>query len=116
MSSSLFFFRQHAILMPNIVAEERDSMDLKEFDRSAQELRLLNLLVWKDGKEILRRDYDGEIRRNQYSASKSFTSAAVGIAQREGLLSLEEKLADVFAEEIPDEPDEFLQEARVRIC
>ena len=89
-------------------------MDLKEFDRSAQELRLLNLLVWKDGKEILRRDYDGEIRRNQYSASKSFTSAAVGIAQREGLLSLEEKLADVFAEEIPDEPDEFLQEARVR--
>ena len=57
-------------------------MDLKEFDRSAQELRLLNLLVWKDGKEILRRDYDGEIRRNQYSASKSFTSAAVGIAQR----------------------------------
>ena len=38
-------------------------MDWARFDQEAERLRLLNLLVWKDGKEVLRRDYDGEIRR-----------------------------------------------------
>ena len=60
-------------------------MDWARFDREAERLRLLNLLVWKDGKEVLRRDYDGEIRRNQYSVTKSFTSIAVGIAERQSV-------------------------------
>ena len=55
------------------------------------------------------------MRRNQYSASKSFTSAAVGIAEREGLLGLEEKLCDVFREEVPENPSENLQKATVRV-
>ena len=68
----------------------------KEFDVQAQQLRLLNLRVWKDGGLVLSKDYDSEMRRNQYSASKSFTSAAVGIAAGEGLLSLDERLVDAF--------------------
>ena len=31
-------------------------MDWARFDQEAERLRLLNLLVWKDGKEVLRRD------------------------------------------------------------
>lgn len=89
-------------------------MDRAAFDRRAQELRLLNLLVWKDGKEVFRWDSEGEIRRNQYSASKSFTSVAVGIAEREGLLSLDEPLVEAFPEEVPDNPCQNLQKATVR--
>lgn len=87
---------------------------MENFDTKAKELRLLNLRVWKGGELKLAKDYDGEMRRNQYSASKSFTSVAVGIAQKEGLLSLDEKLVDAFKEDIPAEPGENLQKATVR--
>lgn len=86
----------------------------RDFDGQAQALRLLNLRVWKDDRLVLSRNYDGEMRRNQYSASKSVTSAAVGIAVREGLLSLDEKLVDAFPKDIPGTPCENLQKATVR--
>ena len=89
-------------------------MDIREIDQYAEEMRILNLRVCRGGEIIVKRDWDGEIRRNQYSASKSFTSAAVGIACREGLLRLDEKLCDVFEEEIPSQPSENLQKAVVR--
>lgn len=63
---------------------------------------------------MLSKDYDSEMRRNQYSASKSFTSAAVGIALGEGLLSLEERLVDAFSKEVPECAGENLQKATVR--
>jgi len=87
---------------------------MENFDARARELRLLNLRVWKGGALVLAKDYDGEIRRNQYSASKSFTSVAVGIAEKEGLLSLDEKLVDAFREDISEEPCGNLQKATVR--
>ena len=68
-------------------------MDIREIEYKAEEMRIVNLAVMKDGQVILKRDWDVEMRRNQYSASKSFTSAAVGIAEREGLLGLEESSA-----------------------
>ena len=89
-------------------------MDWARFDQEAERLRLLNLLVWKDGKEVLRRDYDGEIRRNQYSVTKSFTSIAVGIAEGEGLLSLDEPLLEAFPKEAPENPCPNLRKATVR--
>lgn len=89
-------------------------MDISAIEKRAEEMRILNLRVLKDGNLILKRDWDDEIRRNQYSVSKSFTSIAVGIAQKEGLLSLDERLCDVFYREIPDHPSAFLQKATVR--
>ncbi len=86
----------------------------KGFDARARELRLLNLRVWKDGRLVLSKDYDGEMRRNQYSASKSVTSAAVGIALKEGLLSLDERLTEAFPADIPAQPCGNLQKATVR--
>ena len=74
---------------------------MREIDQYAEEMRILNLRVCRGGEILLKRDWNGEICRNQYSASKSFTSVAVGIACREGLLSLDEKLCDVFAKDIP---------------
>ena len=89
-------------------------MDIREIELYAEEMRILNLRVCRNGEVILKRDWDDEMRRNQYSASKSFTSAAVGIACREGLLDLEERLCDAFAGELPENPSENLQKATVR--
>ena len=89
-------------------------MNREEFDRAAQEYRVLNIIVRRDGETVFRADYDGEIRRNQYSVTKSFTSAAVGIAQKEGLLSLDERLTDAFRDDLPAHVSENLRQATVR--
>ena len=62
-------------------------MNLERFVRTAGELRALAVKVVKDGEEIARHEWEPVIRRNLYSASKSFTSAAVGIAQGERPMS-----------------------------
>ncbi len=89
-------------------------MDLREFSLSAERLRVLGIIVSRDGEQIVRQMYEAPIRRNLYSASKSFTSAAVGIAVREGLLSLDEKIADAFREELPEKVPDNLAKATVR--
>ena len=89
-------------------------MNREEFDRVAQEYRVLNIIVRRDGETVFRADYDDEIRRNQYSVTKSFTSAAVGIAQKEGLLSLDERLTDAFRDDLPAHVSENLRQATVR--
>ena len=47
------------------------------------------------------------------SVSKTFTSMAVGLAISEGLLSLDDKLVDMFPEHCPENPSEYLQEVTV---
>ena len=53
-------------------------------------------------------------RLNAMSVSKSFVSAAVGIAQEEGLLSLDEKICDAFPEAVPASANSFLLETNLR--
>ena len=89
-------------------------MNLERFVEAAGPLRALNVTVLKDGREIARHEWEPVFRRNIYSASKSFTSCAVGIAQAEGLLSLDEKLTDAFAAELPDTVSDNLAKATVR--
>ena len=89
-------------------------MDLNQFVEAATPLRALGVIVSQNGQEIARHTWEPACRRNIYSATKSFTSAAVGIAVREGLLSLDEKLVDAFAEDVPEEVSENLQKATVR--
>ena len=40
-------------------------MDIDKIQQKAEEMRILNLGVMKDGKILLKKDWDGEIRRNQ---------------------------------------------------
>ena len=49
-----------------------------------------------------------------YSHSKSFTSTAAGILVDEGKLDLDERVADIFPEHVPENPPKFLLEMRVR--
>lgn len=89
-------------------------IQLHSFLETAEPLRALGVVVSQNGQEIARHAWEGACRRNVYSASKSFTSAAVGIAVREGLLSLDERLTDAFPEELPETVSENLQKATVR--
>lgn len=89
-------------------------IDLAEFSNKAEQDRCLGLIVTQNQKEIGRFLSEGACRRNIYSASKSFTSAAVGIAVKEGLLSLDEKLTDAFREDLPEKVSENLSKATVK--
>ena len=89
-------------------------MDLGSFIQRVEKLSLISVMVTQRGEVLARHYWDEDCRRNVYSASKSFTSAAVGIAQREGLLSIDEKLTDAFCEDLPVEVSDHLAEATVR--
>ena len=89
-------------------------LELTQFIDAATPLRALGVVVTQNGEEIARHTWEGACRRNVYSASKSFTSAAVGIAIKEGLLTLEERLVDAFPQELPDNVSENLEKATVR--
>lgn len=89
-------------------------MDISAFIEIAKELHVLGIKITKDGELINEWYSEEECRRNIYSATKSFTSCAVGFAVQEGLISLDEKLTDAFSEDLPEVIDENLQMATVR--
>ena len=89
-------------------------MDLTTFSSKAEAFRVLGVMISRPGRETVSRFWDDACRRNIYSASKTYTALAVGIAIREGLLSLDEKLTDAFPKEIPVNPCENLRRATVR--
>ena len=51
---------------------------------------------------------------SDHSLSKTYTATAVGICQREGLLSLEQKIIDFFPEDTPEHPSEWLRSVTIR--
>ena len=89
-------------------------MELQRFIERTTPIGILGVKVTQNSVDIAKHLWDEECRRNVYSVSKSFTGTAVGIAVREGLLTLEEKLVDAFAEDIPENPGEYLLQATVR--
>lgn len=91
-------------------------MDLKPFiaNVSKNGLDIHGILV-RQHNEVLDSFYWWDGRRdNIHSCSKSVLSLAAGMALNEGLLSLDERVIDIFPEEAPDEPSEYLKALRVR--
>lgn len=89
-------------------------MDLGYFDEVARLVGVLGLKITQNGELLAHQTWDEECRRNIYSATKSVTAVAVGFAVREGLLSLDEKLTDAFADSLPETVGENLVKATVR--
>lgn len=75
---------------------------LDKFIEKSKNLNLYSIVVLKNGEKIAEHHWAKEIRRNQYSATKSFTSTAVGMAIDEGLLKLQNKIIDYFENDISD--------------
>lgn len=89
-------------------------MNLEKFIEKAKPLRVLGVKIAQNGETVGQWQAEEEVRRNIYSGTKSFVSFAVGRAVQEGLLSLDEKLTDVFQDEIPKQVSENLKKATVR--
>lgn len=93
--------------LPRITPEEAGvhAADIAQFvdDFAAKGLRIHTFLLVKDGKvyaEGYFKPYAPEQFQQVFSLSKSFTSTAFGIARAEGKIALEERVIDVFADEV----------------
>ena len=87
---------------------------LKTFIEKTEHIILNNIVILKDDEKIAEYHWEPEIRHNQYSISKSFTSLAIGLAIEEGLLALDDRVIDFFPEETPGAPGCMLKDLRVR--
>ena len=76
-----------------------------------------SMLVLKDGKLIAKADWSpftSSYPHVSHSLCKSITSMAVGIAAKEKYISVNEKISEIFAEEMPSVPNKFMKELTVR--
>ncbi len=88
---------------------------MKALDAAGIELHTMKLL--RHGKvcaEACWAPYAEDIPHALFSLTKSFTSTAIGFAVQEGLLSLDEKLVDLFPTLLPENPSENLKKCTVR--
>ena len=63
-----------------------------------EDLGVYGIHVYKDGKTIAEYRFRSNDRENLCSASKTFTAVGVGIAEKEGLISIEDSVLSYFPE------------------
>ena len=49
-----------------------------------------------------------------HSLTKTYTATAIGICEREGLLSLDQAVIDFFPDKVPAQPSEWLKQLTIR--
>lgn len=92
------------------IASEGIENFLAEIERAGLELH--RLMILRHGKccaKITWAPYNENDMHPLYSFSKSITATAIGFARQEGLLSLDEKLVDIFPGDVPQSPSEYLK-------
>lgn len=78
---------------------------LDEFIKATEEIRMLGIVVLGDGEEVARHMWVKEERTQQFSVTKSFTAAAIGIAVSEGLLAIDDPVKPYLLEDWPSEDE-----------
>ena len=89
------------------------SEDIRSFLKESYKagIQLHSFMLIRHGKvaaEGWYHPYTPDARHIIYSFSKTFTQTAIGFAVQEGILSLDEKLVDLFPEELPEKISENL--------
>ncbi len=89
------------------------SKDIRAFLKETYSagIQLHSFMIIRHGKvaaEGWYKPYSPAARQIIYSFSKTFTQTAIGFAEQEGILSLDEKLVDLFPEELPETVSENL--------
>ena len=82
-----------------------------------KKLNIQSVMVLQHGKVLYEKWLNGGEPQTPHvlnSVSKTFTSAAVGLAIGEGLLSLDDKVISFFPDDLPDSPSENLKKVTVR--
>ena len=72
-----------------------------EFGKRTEPFGIKNLLLEQDGKIVGELHRSEDCQRNAYSATKSYTALAAGIAQDMGLLDMDELVVDCFPRSFP---------------
>ena len=72
------------------------------------------IMVLQHGKVLAEKQFAPDTAHIMNSVSKTFTSTAVGFAISEGLLSLEDKIVDLFPESVPENASDTLGRITVR--
>ena len=85
---------------------------LKAVADSSEDLH--SVMVLQHGKVLEEKMFVPDTAHILNSVSKTFTSTAVGFAIEEGLLSLDDKMVDIFPESVPEEPQEYLSAVTIR--
>lgn len=88
-------------------------MDLTDFIEHTEGLNVQGILVTVNGQEVARYLPEKDEARNIYSGTKSFTSAAVGLAVAEGMFALDDYVGDCFGDDMPPEPSDYLMEMKL---
>ena len=76
-----------------------------------------SMIVLRGGKLIAKAEWSPfEINRPHvsHSMSKSVVSMAVGIAAEEGLLSIDEKISDIFPDKMPEKPHRHMNDVTIK--
>ena len=110
------------IMLPRASCPEEVGVSSKEIARFMQHIkdgniRFHSFMVIRHGKvaaECYFAPYNADTPHQMYSVSKSVTSTAVGLCVQEGLLSVEDRIVDIFPDYVPKEPDENLSKLKVR--
>lgn len=95
---------------------------IESFVEESAGVPLKSIIILQHGKKLAEEYMNGaqaDKAQSMWSTSKSFTSFAVGYAVEEGLLSLDDKLTDIFPEETSAVLDTISNEeyaANIRAC
>jgi CubicO group peptidase (beta-lactamase class C family) len=80
-------------------------------------LGLHSLMIIRNGKNVAQGwwdPYKPDLKHMMYSLSKSFTSTAIGFAVSEGLVKLDDKITDLFPNDLPGRRTTYLDAMEVR--
>ena len=103
---------QFEIVSPESVGIKRGGIERFLSEAAKAGLELHRLMIVRHGKccaKITWDPYSETDHHPVFSFSKSITATAIAFARQEGLLSLDEKLVDIFPEDIPENPSENLR-------
>lgn len=73
-----------------------------------------SIMVVQHGKVVAEKFFAPDTAHVLNSVSKTFTSTAVGFAISEGLLTLDDKIVDLFPESVPEDPSGNLEKVTIR--
>ena len=95
------------------------SEDVLKFVKSLDDgfTEMHSLMIMRHGKIVAEgwwAPYHPGMRHTMMSQTKTYTGTAIGIAADEGILSLDERIVDIFKEHVPDNVDEKLKRITIR--
>ena len=88
---------------------------LKTLD--AKSNRIDSIMLLRHGKVVMeawRSPHSPTLQHPLYSLSKSFASTAIGFAVQEGKMSLDQKIVDLFPDEVPADANDNLKKATIQ--